>query len=107
MSYITYGNAPRTYTEQVMSEIVLTVNDMLCEGLAAKESELVNIHPRTLISMLVTNILVHLLTGAIGSDNPIQSRLKMMHDTLSEVCGMSQKLWTALEASKADNAIAH
>lgn len=106
-TYIINGENPSSHTERVLSDIILTVNSMLCEGLKTPGNDLVNIHPKTLISMVITNILVHFLTGAIRDNNPLPERLKMLDETLDEVCLMSTKLWNALEAYKADDTIAH
>jgi hypothetical protein len=97
---------PDTEPQRSLSEIVFMVKARLSDALENPDTGLVEVHPKTLISMVVSNILVNLLVTAIGS-NDLKLRMKMAKECLEEVQSMSLHLWTALETNKADNTTAH
>jgi hypothetical protein len=99
-------NEPDTEPQRSLSDIVFMVKARLSDALDNPETGLVEVHPRTLISMVVSNILVNLLVTAIGSTD-MKLRMKMAQDCLEDVNAMSLHLWTALEANKVDNTTAH
>jgi len=87
--------------QSTLSEIVGLVKLRLYKAMDDTNSVIANTHPRTLISMVVTNILVNLLTDIIGPKEP-SIRIEMVNDSLDEICIMAMNLWRALEANKAE-----
>lgn len=92
--------------KKALSEIVFKVKTMLSDALDDPSTKLEGTHPKTLISMIVTNILVNLLTTAIAQKD-VAIRLSMVKDVLQEINELSLHLWTSIEASIADDKTKH
>ena len=97
---------PDTQPQKALSDIVFIVKERLSEALGDDSIGLAGTHPRVLISMLVTNILVNLLFNSIAVTD-VSRRLDMVNDSLEEVKEMTLNLWRAMEASRADTNKAH
>lgn len=93
--------APKTEPEKSLSDIVFLVKDRLADALSDRDVGLAGTHPKVIISMVVTNILVNLMFNAIGT-NDVQRRLDMVKDMLEEITTMTIDLWSAMEANQAD-----
>lgn len=92
--------------KKALSEIVVMVKRMLGDALDDPSTKLKEAHPRTLISMVITNILVNLLSTCIAQKD-VAVRLKMVKDVLQEINELSLHLWTSIEASIADDKTKH
>ncbi len=97
---------PTNEPQKSLSDIVFMVKAKLADALHDPNVGLAGTHPRVLISMVITNILVNLLfhTVAVGD---VRRRLEMVQDTLNEINDMTFHLWNALEAGRADTTTAH
>ena len=91
---------PEKAVEIYLRDIIFAVKDILECALNDAESELARIHPKTLVSMVITNILVNLLFNII-SVSDIGIRIKLLNECLDEIRESSLHLWKSLEASKA------
>jgi hypothetical protein len=104
--YVLGDIEPDTQPQKALSDIVFVVKERLSEALEDDSIGLAGTHPRVLISMLVTNILVNLLFNSIAVTD-VSRRLDMVNDSLEEVKEMTLNLWRAMEASRADTTKAH
>lgn len=95
-----------TQPQKALSEIVFLVKERIAEALHDDSIGLSGIHPRIIISMVITNILVNLLFNSIAISD-VSRRLEMVNDSLEEIKEMTLNLWRAMEASRADNTTAH
>ncbi len=91
----------------MMRDIVSAVRQLISDGLDDPENELATIHPRMVISMVVTNILVNLVDRSLKPSLDIGTRLLLIQDAVDEVATLSLKLFSAMEAAKADPSTAH
>ena len=64
--YVLGETEPDTHPQKALSDIVLLVKERLSEALANDELDLAATHPRIIISMVITNILVNLLFHSIA-----------------------------------------
>lgn len=97
---------PDTQPQKALSDIVFIVKERLAEALADDALGLAGTHPRIVISMVITNILVNLLFNSIAVSD-VGRRLDMVNDSLEEIKEMTFNLWKAMEASRADTKTAH
>lgn len=97
---------PEDEPQKALSDIVHLVKARLAMAMNDSESGLSETHPRTLISMVVTNILVNLVFSSIAISD-VGRRIDMFQDILDEITSMSLHLWKALEANRADKTNAH
>lgn len=97
---------PDTQPQKALSDIVFMVKERIADALHNDTIGLTDIHPRILISMVVTNILVNLLFNSIAVSE-VGRRLDMVNDSLEEIREMTLNLWKAMEASRADTKTAH
>lgn len=104
--YVLGELSPETEPQKAMTDIVFMVKDMLSSALCNKATGLDDVHPKTLIAMVASNIIVNLLITAIG-DTDFKTRLKMAQDCITEVQEMSLHLWKAIEANRANDTTAH
>lgn len=107
LQFVVGGAEPNNALQKAMVEIVGAVKSRLCAALRDEETGLIDVHPRTIISMVATNILVGLLEQSIGHQSTITYRLKMVQSALDEISDMTMGLWKALEAQEANEKIAH
>lgn len=104
--YVMGETVPETEPQKSLSEIVFLVKSRLADALDDPNSDLGGTHPRVLISMVVTNILVNLMFHSVAVTD-VKKRLSMVKETLDEINEMTFQLWNALEAGRADTSIAH
>ena len=104
--FVVGGYEPETQPQKALADIVKVVREHVADAVTDPEIGLGNTHPRVIISMVVTNILVNLLYFSVGHADP-KTRMKMVQDTLDEVGDMSLNLWKSLEAANADEKTAH
>ena len=97
---------PETEPQKSLSNIVFMVKSQIAMALADEKVGLAGTHPRVLISMVVTNILVNLLFNSIAITD-VSRRMEMVNDSLDEISEMTFHLWKALEANRADTTTAH
>lgn len=98
---------PETPLQCALRDIVHDVRSRIADALDNPETNLLAIHPRVVISMVVTNILVNLVDRSLNPHLDISTRLDMIHGIVDEVSVLSLKLFTAMEAAKADSKTAH
>jgi hypothetical protein len=102
---IHYIQPPETLNHvalDLIKKIVRNVEFELHDARLSGIPEILSIHPRVLISMTVTNIIINLLLGAVHHQNSVQTRFKMMEDLLREINFLTLESWKALETNKAD-----
>jgi signal transduction histidine kinase len=104
--YVRGETEPQEQPQKALSDIVLMVKNRLAEALQDKEIGLSGNHPRVIISMVITNILVNLLFNSIAVTD-VGRRLEMVDDSLDEIKEMTLNLWRAMEASRADTTNPH
>lgn len=104
--YVVGENEPEVQPQKTLSDIVFLVKDRLADALHDEKSGLAGNHPRVIISMVITNILVNLLFNSIAISD-VGRRLEMVNDSLEEIREMTMNLWSAMEASRADTKTAH
>lgn len=104
--YVVGEDEPTTEPQKALSEIVWAVKNRLAEALDDNEVGLAGNHPRVIISMVITNILVNLLFNSIATKD-IKRRLDMVNDSLDEIKEMTLNLWRAMEACRADTKTPH
>ncbi len=104
--YVMGETTPETEPQRSLSEIFFLVRARLADALDDPKSELAGTHPRVLISMVITNILVNLMFHSVAVTD-VSRRLHMVKETLDEINEMTFQLWNALEAGRADTSIAH
>jgi hypothetical protein len=104
--FVIGGIEPETQPQKALGEMVTTIRNLVADAVIDPAVGLSEHHPRTIIAMVTTNILVNLLYFSIGRADP-RVRLNMVEDTLNEVCDMSLNLWKSLEAANADEKTAH
>jgi hypothetical protein len=104
--FVVGGYEPETQPQKALADIVKNVRQQVAEAVTDPEGGLADTHPRVIISMVVTNILVNLLYFCVGHADP-KTRMKMVDDTLEEIGDMSRNLWKSLEAANADEKTAH
>lgn len=104
--YTVGENEPEVQPQKALSDIVWMVKDKLAEILQDEEVGLSGNHPRVIISMVITNILVNLLFHTI-SVNDVSMRLEMVNEALAEIREMTLNLWRAMEANRADKNTPH
>jgi len=97
---------PQQQPQKALSDIVFMVKERLADALDNKEVGLAGTHPRVIISMVVTNILVNLLFHSIAV-NDITKRMEMVQSSLDEISEMTMQLWKSLETNRADTKTAH
>lgn len=104
--FVVSETSPETEPEKSLSDIVFLVKARLAEALSDPDVGLSGNHPRIVISMVITNILVNLMFHSVAVTD-VKKRLSMVKDTLDEINDMTFELWNTLEASRADRSIAH
>ena len=104
--YVMDENSPETEPQKSLSDIVFLVKARLADALDDPQSGLAGTHPRVIIAMVVTNILVNLMFHSV-SVTDVKKRLHMVKQILDEINEMTFQLWNALEAGRADTSIAH
>ena len=92
---------PQKEPQKTLSDIVFLVKGRVGDALDDPNTKLHLEHPRTLISIVVTNILVNLLFHSVAVKD-ISRRLDMLQECLDEIQEMTYELWNSLEAAKAD-----
>jgi hypothetical protein len=97
---------PTEEPQKSLSDIVMVVKNRFIDALEDDDTGFKDCHPRTLISMVVTNILVNLMFHRVAVTD-IKKRIKLVEDVLDEVKEMTLELWNALEAGAADETNAH
>jgi hypothetical protein len=106
-SHYTLGeNEPECQPQKALSDIVFMVKERIEQALKDEETGFAGTHPRIIISMVVTNILVILLFNSIAI-NDIPRRLEMVVEILDEIREMTINLWLAMEANGADTKTPH
>lgn len=106
-SHYTLGdNEPDCQPQKALSDIVFMVKERIAQALQDEEIGLSGVHPRIIISMVVTNILVNLLFNSIAI-NDVHRRMEMVTESLDEIREMTINLWLAMEASRADTKTPH
>lgn len=107
ISHYSLGQSePDTQPQKTLAEIVFAVKEKLATILEDDKIGLSEIHPRVIISMVITNILVNLLFNSIAVKD-IRTRLDMVIESLDEIREMTVSLWTAMEANRADTKNPH
>ena len=104
--YVIGENEPDNQPQKTLSDIVFLVKNRLAAALADENSRLSGIHPRVIISMVITNILVNLLFNSIAISD-VGRRLDMVNYSLEEIREMTMHFWASMEASRADTKTAH
>jgi len=104
--FVVGETAPETEPQKSLSDIVFMVKERLADALSDDKVGLAGTHPRVLISMVVTNILVNLLFHSVAVVD-VKIRRDMVQDCLMEIEDMTMELWNALEANRADTSNAH
>jgi hypothetical protein len=104
--YVVGEDEPEIEPQKALSDIVFLVKDRLAEALSNDTIGLAGVHPRILISMVITNILVNLLFNSIAISD-VSRRLEMVNDSLDEIKGMTLNLWRAMEACRVDTKTQH
>lgn len=104
--YVLGENEPETEPQKSLSDIVFLVKARLADALDDPDVGLSDNHPRVVISMVITNILVNLMFHSVAVTD-VRKRLQMVKETLNEINDMTLQLWNALEAGRADTSIAH
>lgn len=104
--YVIGEDEPQAEPQKALSDIVFLVKDRLAEALHNDTIGLTGVHPRVIISMVTTNILVNLLFNSIAISD-VNKRIAMVNDSLDEIKEMTLNLWKAMEASRADTKTAH
>lgn len=104
--YVMGETSPETEPQKSLSDIVFLVKARLADALCDPDVGLSGNHPRVVISMVITNILVNLMFHSVAVTD-VKKRLQMVQETLDEINEMTFQLWNALEAGRADTSIAH
>lgn len=104
--FVVGETSPTTEPQKTLSDLVFMVKAKLADALDDPSVGLSGTHPRVLISMVITNILVNLLFHTVAISD-VKRRIEMVKETLDEVQEMTYQLWNALEAGRADTATAH
>lgn len=104
--YVAGEDEPEIGPQKALSDIVFLVKDRLYEALNDDTTGLSGVHPRILISMVITNILVNLLFNSMAISD-VSRRLEMVNESLDEIKDMTLNLWRAMEASRADTKTQH
>ena len=104
--FVVGESSPEGEPQKTLSDIVFMVKARLADALADETKGLAGNHPKILISMIVTNILVNLMFHCIAAPD-VKRRLSMVDDMLCEIHDMTFELWNALEANRADTTTAH
>ncbi len=104
--FVVGETSPETEPQKSLSDIVFMVKARLADALDDPNAGLAGTHPRVLISMVVTNILVNLMFHSVAVTD-VKRRLSMVKETLDEINEMTFQLWNALEAGRADTTTAH
>jgi len=104
--FVVGETAPTTEPQKSLSDIVFLVKSRLADALDDPNAGLAGTHPRVIISMVVTNILVNLMFHSVAVTD-VKRRLFMVKETLDEINEMTFQLWNALEAGRADTSTAH
>lgn len=94
-------NDPHEEPAKTLSEIVFLVKNKLHEALDNNIVGIIDVHPRVLISIIVTNILVSLLYNSIVPVD-FKRRVELVKESLEEIERMTYDLWNSLETTKAD-----
>ncbi len=104
--FIVGENMPTTEPQKSLSDIVFMVKNRLCDAIGDPSTHFAESHPRTLISMVTTNILVNLMFHSL-SVTEVKKRIEVVEEVLDEIKEMTLELWHALEANRADETKAH
>lgn len=104
--YVVGEGEPETQPQKTLSDIVFLVKERLADALQDEKSGLADTHPRVVISMVITNILVNLLFDSIAISD-VSRRFDMVNDSFDEIREMTLNLWGAMEASRADTTNPH
>jgi hypothetical protein len=104
--YVLGEDEPDTQPQKTLSDIVFLVKNRLADALCDPTVGLAGNHPRVVISMVITNILVNLMFHSVAVTD-VKKRLQMVKETLDEINEMTFQLWNALEAGRADTSTAH
>jgi hypothetical protein len=104
--YVLGETEPESQPQKALSEIVFLVKERLSDALHDNDSGLAGNHPRVIISMVITNILVNLLFNSIAITD-VSRRLNMVNESLDEIKEMTLNLWHAMEARRADTKTPH
>lgn len=104
--YVLGETSPETEPQKSLSDIVFLVKERLADALCDPTVGLAGNHPRVVISMVITNILVNLMFHSVAVTD-VKKRLSMVKETLDEINEMTFQLWNALEAGRADTSTAH
>ncbi len=97
---------PHTQPQKALSDIVFMVKNSLADALSDESVGLAGTHPRVIISMVVTNILVNLLFHSVAASD-VARRIEMVKDSLDEIGNMTLQLWKSLETNRADTSTPH
>lgn len=99
-------NDPNQEPQKFFADIVYMVKERIANALDDDLAGVSGAHPRILISMVITNILVNLMFNSIITID-VKRRLEMLQESLKEIGEMTIELWTTLEAQRADRSTAH
>lgn len=94
---------PTNAIEAIMADIVMYAEKKLTEGLLNPMTGLEQLHPKTIIAMLVTNLIINLSYKAIVHDvNTPAMRLAMIENLMAGIVAMVMDCWTIVETQRAD-----
>lgn len=93
--------------EKHLANLLAEIDSRVLEAIEDKTTNLFSLHPRVIIVIFCTNIIVNLLMDALSRNLDVGVKLKLVEECLEEIKDTSLKLWSSIEASKADEKIPH
>ncbi len=99
---ISEGHEADNKHEKFFMDIVEYVKEKIVEGNEDKTLRLNEVHPKTLIAILITNILVNLFLAAAHSKS-MDVRETMLADLLEEVEFLTMQSFKQMKRYEADN----
>jgi hypothetical protein len=107
MEFVIGDAIPISPLQKCMFDVTQLVREQLKFYFTEEHENIQEIPPQIFITMTITNILVNLLMGCIDRDNPIETRLKMVKDSLDEINSMTMKIWKSIEIEMTCANVAH
>lgn len=90
-----------TVTETFLIDVFEAVHDRMMAAYRADVPEIVKIHPRTLINMIASNVVVNLVRNCLIPASTVNMRMEAIEDTIDELTEMIRFVWQAFETTLA------
>jgi hypothetical protein len=93
---------PKTPLEEHLIDLLQELESRVAAALQDEFTHLKSYHPKDVIVMMTSNIIVHLLSRSLSSSLFVNERINLVEDCTEEIKEATMKLWTVLETSRVD-----